>query len=121
MGVSRVLIVSNRLPVTVRADADGVLVQPSVGGVATGLLGPHERSGGLWIGWPGLEEPLADRDAAALAAQLDAKRLVQVPLTQEEVHRYYEAYSNGVLWPLFHYFVGELPLEIDGLRRLRAR
>ena len=113
-GVSRVLIVSNRLPVTVRADADGVQVQPSVGGVATGLLGPHERSGGLWIGWTGLVEPLPDKDATALAAQLEAMRAIPVQLTQEEVHRYYESYSNGVLWPLFHYFASELPLEIEG-------
>ncbi len=112
--MSRVLIVSNRLPVTVRADADGVDVQPSVGGVATGLLGPHERSGGLWIGWPGLVEPLSEKSSAVLAERLEAMRLVQVPLTAEEVHRYYESYSNGVLWPLFHYFASELPLEIGG-------
>ena len=112
--VSRVLIVSNRLPVTVRTDADGVEVQPSVGGVATGLRGPHERSGGLWIGWPGLVEPLPEKDRPVLAAQLEAMRLVQVPLSAEEVHRYYESYSNGVLWPLFHYFASELPLEIEG-------
>ncbi|HZJ55216.1 MAG TPA: bifunctional alpha,alpha-trehalose-phosphate synthase (UDP-forming)/trehalose-phosphatase [Myxococcaceae bacterium] len=112
--MSRVLIVSNRLPVTVRADADGVEVQPSVGGVATGLRGPHERSGGLWIGWPGLMDPLPEKDGPELAAKLEAMRLVQVALTREEVHRYYEAYSNGVLWPLFHYFASELPLEIEG-------
>ena len=110
----RVLIVSNRLPVTVRADADGVEVQPSVGGVATGLRGPHERSGGLWIGWTGLEDPLPEKDQPVLDAQLAALRLVEVPLTHEEVQRYYESYSNGVLWPLFHYFASELPLEIEG-------
>ena len=112
--MARVLIVSNRLPVTVRADADGVEVQPSVGGVATGLWGPHQRSGGLWIGWPGLVDPLPEKDQNELASRLEAMRLVQVPLTREEVQRYYESYSNGVLWPLFHYFVGELPLEVQG-------
>src|SRR5262249_14281718 len=103
-----------RLPVTVRADADGVEVQPSVGGVATGLRGPHERSGGLWIGWTGLDDPLPEKDQQLLAQQLEAMRLVQVPLSREEVQRYYRAYSNGVLWPLFHYFANELPLEIQG-------
>ena len=112
--MARVLIVSNRLPVTVRAGADGVEVQPSVGGVATGLRGPHERSGGLWIGWPGLVDPLPEKDRPVLAEQLEAMRLVEVPLTREEVQRYYESYSNGVLWPLFHYFASELPLEIEG-------
>ena len=76
--MARVLIVSNRLPVTVRADADGVEVQPSVGGVATGLWGPHERSGGLWIGWPGLVDPLPEKDQTELTARLEAMRLVQV-------------------------------------------
>ncbi|HEY3587571.1 MAG TPA: bifunctional alpha,alpha-trehalose-phosphate synthase (UDP-forming)/trehalose-phosphatase, partial [Myxococcaceae bacterium] len=83
----RVLIVSNRLPVTVRADADGVEVLPSVGGVATGLRGPHERSGGLWIGWPGLVDPLPEKDRPALTRQLEAMRLVEVALTHEEVQR----------------------------------
>ncbi|HET9155515.1 MAG TPA: trehalose-6-phosphate synthase, partial [Myxococcaceae bacterium] len=122
--MSRVLIVSNRLPVTVRADADGLEVQPSVGGVATGLRGPHERSGGLWIGWPGLVDPLPENEQQLLARKLEAMRLVQVPLTREEVQRYYEAYCNGVLWPLFHYFASELPLEIqefDDYERVNRR
>jgi trehalose 6-phosphate synthase/phosphatase len=112
--VARVLIVSNRLPVTVRTGPGGLDVQQSVGGLATGLRGPHDRSGGVWIGWPGLVGELSEEDAAALAAKLDALRLVQVPLSEEELHRYYESYSNGVLWPLFHYFAGELPLEAEG-------
>ena len=106
--MSRVLIVSNRLPVTVRAETGEVQVQPSVGGVATGLLGPHERSGGLWIGWTGLVEPLPEQDATALAAQLGAMRLVEVPLSPGGGASLLRWYSNGVLWPLFHYFAGEL-------------
>ena len=29
------------------------VVHRSVGGLATGLAAPHERSEGLWVGWPG--------------------------------------------------------------------
>jgi len=112
--MSRVLIVSNRLPITVQAGTGGLEVQPSVGGLATGLRGPHERSGGVWIGWSGLVDPLPEGDARALQARLEALRLVPVELTPEEVHRYYESYSNGVLWPLFHYFADQVPLEIEG-------
>jgi trehalose 6-phosphate synthase/phosphatase len=112
--VPRVLIVSNRLPVTVRMEAGSLEVQPSVGGLATGLRGPHERSGGLWIGWPGLIDALSEADSRALAVRLEAMRLVQVPLSSEEIHRYYESYSNAVLWPVFHYFANRLPLEIEG-------
>ena len=53
-------------------------------------------------------------DQQLLARKLEAMRLVQVALSREEVQRYYEAYCNGVLWPLFHYFASELPLEIQG-------
>ena len=43
--MSRLLIVSNRLPVTVSTDDGAPHVVPSAGGLATGLRGPHERGG----------------------------------------------------------------------------
>ncbi|MBA3658399.1 MAG: bifunctional alpha,alpha-trehalose-phosphate synthase (UDP-forming)/trehalose-phosphatase [Gemmatimonadales bacterium] len=110
--MTRVLIVANRLPVTVRAVDGGVEVQPSTGGLATGLLRPHEQSGGLWIGWSGASEELTDDQQAALTSQLDGLRLVNIPLTPTQVSRYYEGFANGVLWPLFHYLLGELPLHV---------
>ncbi len=49
----RVVLVSNRLPVTiVRRDGERV-VERSVGGLATGLTGPRARSGGVWVRWRG--------------------------------------------------------------------
>jgi trehalose 6-phosphate synthase/phosphatase len=110
--VSRLLIVSNRLPVTVRAGPRGASVEPSSGGLATGLNGPHGRSGGTWIGWPG---DLAGLDAGARAEverHLAEMRLAAVPLSPEEIARYYEGYANGVLWPLLHYSVARLPAEV---------
>ena len=108
----RVLIVANRLPVTVKATDTGVEVQRSSGGLATGLLGPHEQSGGLWIGWSGAPEQLTTDQQAELDQQLTAMRLVAVPLTAEQVTRYYEGFSNGVLWPLFHYLLDQVPLHV---------
>lgn len=40
----RLLVVSNRLPVTVAAHGAAVAITPSVGGLATGLRGAHERT-----------------------------------------------------------------------------
>ncbi len=48
--MSRLIIVSNRLPVTVRVDQAGVTVTRSSGGLATALSGPHERLDSRWIG-----------------------------------------------------------------------
>ena len=109
----RVLIVANRLPVTLSPTETGVEVQKSSGGLATGLLRPHEQSGGLWVGWSGaLEDELSDQQRAELDQRLAGLRLVSVPLTGDQVARYYEGYSNGVLWPLFHYLLDQIPLHV---------
>src|SRR5215210_7870962 len=109
----RVIIVANRLPVTVSPTDSGVEVQKSTGGLATGLLRPHEQSGGLWIGWSGTpQNELSEQQQAALEEQLAGMRLVPVPLSGEQVARYYEGYSNGVLWPLFHYLLDQIPLHV---------
>jgi trehalose 6-phosphate synthase/phosphatase len=109
--MSRLLIVANRLPVTVRATPDGVEVERSPGGLATGLSRPHEQSGGLWIGWSGVGDELSGPQQQELERQLTSQRLVGVPLTRTLVTRYYEGYSNGVLWPLFHYLLDQVPLQ----------
>jgi trehalose 6-phosphate synthase len=111
--MSRVLIVANRLPITVRVTETGVDVQRSAGGLATGLHGPHELSDGLWIGWSGATEELGAERQAELDAKLAAMRLAAVPLTNEQVTRYYEGFSNGVLWPLFHYLLDQIPLQVS--------
>ena len=111
--MSRVLIVANRLPITITPTLAGVEVQKSSGGLATGLLRPHEHSGGLWIGWSGApEDELSPEQRAALDEKLATMRLVRVPLTSDQVARYYEGFSNGVLWPLFHYLLDQVPLHV---------
>jgi len=122
--MARLLIVSNRLPVTVHPSSSGPAVQRSTGGLATGMRGPHERMGGLWIGYPGDLEGLTREARAEVDARLADLRLVPVPLSPDEVARYYESYSNGVLWPLFHYFAARLPLDVrdfDVYERVNAR
>ncbi|MFL5449917.1 MAG: bifunctional alpha,alpha-trehalose-phosphate synthase (UDP-forming)/trehalose-phosphatase [Gemmatimonadales bacterium] len=109
----RVIIVANRLPVTVSPTDTGVEVQKSTGGLATGLLRPHEQSGGVWIGWSGsTQEDLSEQQRKELEQKLSEMRLVAVPLTGAQVARYYEGYSNGVLWPLFHYLLDQIPLHV---------
>ena len=110
--MSRVLIVANRLPVTLRVGESGVEVQRSSGGLATGLLRPHQQSGGLWIGWSGASDNLNAGEQAELDEQLAEMRLVAVPLSGEQIARYYEGFSNGVLWPLFHYLLDQVPLHM---------
>ena len=124
MASPRVLIVSNRLPVTVRAERGDVQVVPSAGGLATGLRGPHEKSGGLWVGWPGDVGRLDGPQRKALDERLAALRTVPVHLSQGDVARFYDGYSNGVLWPLFHYLLDRVPVDsrdFETYRRVNER
>jgi trehalose 6-phosphate synthase/phosphatase len=120
----RLVLVSNRLPVTVKVDRGDLAVVRSSGGLATGLRGPHEQSGGLWIGWPGDVSRLAEGQRRKLDAHLEELRCVPVYLSSVEVSRYYDGFSNAVLWPLFHYLLDRIPLhsqEWDVYRAINER
>ncbi len=105
---------SNRLPISVRLDGGTAKVERSTGGLATGLGGVHDRGESLWVGWPGVADDLPAEQARALDARYAELGVVPVPLSADEVRDYYEAFCNGVLWPLLHYMVDQLPLEIPG-------
>jgi len=112
--MGRLIIVSNRLPITVTGCGDEIEVVPSAGGLATGLASVHEESESLWVGWSGLDAHASPVARRSLQAQLAARRLVEVPLSADEVAVYYEHISNGVLWPIFHDQLEKLPNEIEG-------
>ena len=119
MPTSRLLIVSNRLPVTARVEGGRLRFVDASGGLATGLRGWHDRSQGLWIGWPG---ELSRVDASLrdeLRASLRERRVVPVLLSSEDVERFYDGFSNRVLWPLFHYLVDRMPVEAMGWETYR--
>ncbi|HSP91366.1 MAG TPA: bifunctional alpha,alpha-trehalose-phosphate synthase (UDP-forming)/trehalose-phosphatase [Vicinamibacterales bacterium] len=106
----RLLIVSNRLPVTIN-DIDGAFTfEPSAGGLATGVRAAHEAGRDLWFGWPGagLDSSRARREV--LGRQLRERGLVPIHLSAQDVRQYYDGYSNGALWPLFHYLLDRVPL-----------
>jgi trehalose 6-phosphate synthase/phosphatase len=114
MNSRRLLIVSNRLPVTARP-ADGELrLFRSSGGLANGLRPWHEDSGGIWIGWPGDVTRLSPQLLPDLERRLTDRAMVPVFLTAGQIDRYYQGFSNRVLWPLLHYSVDRMPVEATG-------
>lgn len=57
-GNSRLLLVSNRLPITIRRSRSGNYeFSMSSGGLVTGLSGLSKTTTFQWYGWPGLEVP----------------------------------------------------------------
>jgi trehalose 6-phosphate synthase/phosphatase len=112
--MARLILISNRLPVTVELVRGDVSVTESAGGLATGLRGPHERSGGLWLGWPGETSRLDEAQRGELDRRLAELRAVPLHLSADEVSQFYEGFSNGVLWPVFHYLLERLPNDNSG-------
>ncbi len=105
---SRVLLVSNRLPVTLTNGEGGLQVHPSSGGLATALASVHDAGDSLWFGWPGLVEGVPE---AEVARALVPHRAVPIHITPAEVKAYYDGYCNGVLWPLSHYLLEKVRFD----------
>jgi trehalose 6-phosphate synthase/phosphatase len=124
MQPGRVIIVSNRLPVVAQRDRGAVMLKPACGGVATGLHRVHEQAESIWIGWLGAPLSPTEPACAALVGELRQHRLRSVPLDVPEAHSYYDGVCNGVLWPLFHYQIDRLPVDLpewDVYRAVNAR
>ena len=51
--MSRLIIISNRLPVTIDKKEGALFLHPSAGGLATGLRSLEHEHDTIWIGWPG--------------------------------------------------------------------
>lgn len=99
----KLVIVSNRLPITLADGTDGVQITRSGGGLATGLDSLEVRADKHWIGWPGLyvEDETAQKGLSLGLAEMG---LHPVFLSEEQISKYYEGFSNSTLWPLCHYF-----------------
>lgn len=103
--MARLVVVANRLPVTVVKRKDGLRVHASPGGLATGLSSYFQGGEGVWVGWPGIaRERLTPDERHEIEQRLRAQNCQPVFLSQEEVDRYYLGFSNRTLWPLAHYF-----------------
>jgi trehalose 6-phosphate synthase len=91
------VVVANRLPVDLEKLPDGTQRwKRSPGGLVTALEPMLRSREGAWVGWPGL----ADADVEPLVE--DGLHLYPVRLAAQEVEEYYEGFSNGTLWPLYH-------------------
>lgn len=107
----RTIIISNRLPVTAKLVQNELKVVASAGGLATGLRGFHEEGNSLWVGWPGDHSRLEESRLEQLKQNLERLRAVPVFLSPDEIRRFYEGFSNSILWPLFHFMPEQLPLD----------
>jgi len=101
----RLVIVSNRLPVTLEREEDGRLgVTASQGGLATAVGQAQAASDGLCVGWPGMAFEGAPERQEVSRLLAEEHHAVPVFLSQREVEQFYHGFSNQALWPILHYF-----------------
>jgi len=108
----RIIVVSNRLPVTgtVKSiDKDRIewCFKMSSGGLVAGLEGVKKKFPFLWIGWPGMNIPDEFQRRKFEDQLYNECRCVPVFLEDQLADEHYNGFSNGVLWPLFHYQLEE--------------
>jgi trehalose 6-phosphate synthase/phosphatase len=101
--MQRVLIVSNRLPITIQERRGDLQVERSVGGLATGLSSWYKSFDSIWIGWAGVGRKKIKKEKDLMAI-LASENCYPVALSQQDVEAYYQGFCNKTIWPLFHYF-----------------
>lgn len=103
--MSRLIVVANRLPVSVTRQDENLEYKSSPGGLASGLSSLEEPADRLWIGWPGItSEELNDEQRRQVVEKLAQDHCRTVFLSKQEIDDFYHGFSNKTIWPLFHYF-----------------
>lgn len=101
---NKLIVVSNRLPVSVSRKKKQIRLKESPGGLATGLRSLKQQKKVFFIGWPGYI-PRNSREKNYIKERLiNEHQCYPVFLTRTELDQYYYGFSNRTLWPLFHYF-----------------
>ena len=101
----RVIVVSNRLPVSLKRGGTLWHSKATAGGLATAMHPILRGSDGMWIGWSGDTSEATDETRKAILKEwADKHRYFAVDLDEETAHGFYEGIANQALWPLFHHF-----------------
>jgi trehalose 6-phosphate synthase/phosphatase len=107
MNNKRLFIVANRLPICVTGEKENARIQPNSGGLVSAMnsylhSSESQFSETFWIGVPGCT-PTTWREAAN-HFQKSPFTYLPVMVYKDQYDKYYNGFSNSVLWPLFHYF-----------------
>lgn len=92
-GASRLLLVSNRLPITIRRSEGGKYdFSMSSGGLVTGLSGLSKTTTFQWYGWPGMEVP--EDEVKTVKDRLKEYNATPVFINDKLADRHYNGFSS---------------------------
>ena len=109
--MSRLIIISNRLPFTIERIGEQIIVRQSSGGLVSAIksffekqaASGHEFTEKIWAG--SMEADEDDWEKANHEGQLNADFTIEPLFIPTDIYNdYYSGFSNSTLWPLFHYF-----------------
>ncbi len=103
-GKKRILIIANRLPVSISRKGKNLKVRESPGGLATGIRSLEKMVEPVLIGWPGLWPSNKGEKRKIEDELIKSCQSFPVFLSPTEIEKYYYGFSNRTIWPLFHYF-----------------
>jgi len=116
----KLIMVSNRLPLTVSEGKQHLKFLPSAGGLVSGLsdyldsmkdvsLSEFDH---LWVGWPG--NPISEKNKQAVKEILTRDfKSSPVFIAQNLIDNFYNGFCNKTIWPLFHYYPSQASYEED--------
>jgi trehalose 6-phosphate synthase/phosphatase len=113
--MSKTILISNRLPITVKKNKHGFAYEKSIGGLATGLKSYHDGIDSVWIGWPGItSDGLKPAAIKKLNDELAEKyKCLPVFMSENDIEQFYHGFCNKTIWPLFHYFTNKAEYHDD--------
>jgi trehalose 6-phosphate synthase/phosphatase len=108
--MSRLVLVSNRLPFTIEKSGNESRLRQSTGGLVSAIKSYFEKSKSdqnnfaqkIWIG----SVDFSPQDLEEVNDELTKQEFTIEPVQIEEniYNDYYNGFSNSAIWPLFHYF-----------------
>jgi trehalose 6-phosphate synthase/phosphatase len=113
----RLIVVSNRLPLTMRKVDNHWASEKSSGGLVSAMNPLLKRNSGIWIGWAGdgHGQDNDDEERQTILKEWEEKeRCIAIELPADVAKGFYEGYANQTLWPVFHGFPSQLRFNAGG-------
>jgi trehalose 6-phosphate synthase/phosphatase len=112
-----VIVVSNRLPVSLKRTGDNWHSRRTAGGLATAMDPILQKTKGIWLGWSGETSGSKDEKRSAIVEEwAREQRYFSIDLDAETAQGFYEGIANQALWPLFHHFPSMLRFDPEHWR-----
>ncbi len=103
--MSKLIIVSNKLPFEITEQDGYPGLTEKTGGISGSLNAFYNYLHCSWVGWTGNENiSLNDEQKNDIYGRYVKENCHPVELTGDEICNYHYGFCNQTIWPLFHYF-----------------